>query len=77
MPHLRNFVDCVKSRHTPVADIHTGVTSSLLCHLGNAAYRLGREIRLSDIETDREIQTLLNPPSRSGWNLADITRSRT
>ena len=43
--HLRNFVDCVKRRQTPAADLHIGHTASALCHLGNLAYRLGREIR--------------------------------
>lgn len=37
-PHLRNFIDCVKSRSTPVADLETGHISSGLCHLGNLAY---------------------------------------
>lgn len=43
--HLQNFVDCIRSRQTPAADIYTGHISSALCHLGNTAYRLGREIR--------------------------------
>lgn len=43
--HVRNFIDCVKSRQTPAADLYTGHTSSTLCHLGNLAYRLGREVK--------------------------------
>ena len=43
--HLRNFVDCVRSRQTPVADLAVGHVASSLCHLGNIAYRLGREVR--------------------------------
>ena len=42
--HLRGFVDCIKSRQTPVADLEVGHVSSTLCHLGNMAYRHGREI---------------------------------
>jgi predicted dehydrogenase len=45
-PHLADFIDCVRTRRTPVADLQTGLTSSALCHLGNAAYRTGREVRL-------------------------------
>jgi predicted dehydrogenase len=71
-PHLRNFLDCIRSRETPAADSSIGVVSSGLCHLGNTAYRLGREIRLSDLERDTAAQALLNPPSRSGWNLGDV-----
>lgn len=43
--HLRNWVDCLRSRQTPAADIEIGQRSMALCHLGNAAYRLGRELR--------------------------------
>jgi predicted dehydrogenase len=43
-PHLRNFIDCVKSRSTPVADLETGYVSSGLCHLGNMAYRAGHRL---------------------------------
>ena len=42
--HLRNFLDCVKSRQSPDAGLIVGNTASTLCHLGNAAYRPGREI---------------------------------
>jgi predicted dehydrogenase len=44
-PHLRNFLDCVKSRKRPNADIEEGHKSTRLCHLGNIAYRLGRTLR--------------------------------
>jgi len=42
--HIANFLACIRSRQTPVADIATGATSSTLCHLGNLAHRLGREV---------------------------------
>lgn len=41
-PHLRNFLDCLRTRATPAADVRTGCLSSALCHLGNLAYRRGR-----------------------------------
>ena len=43
--HLRNFVDCIKSRQTPAADLYIGHAASTYCHLGNIAYRLGREVK--------------------------------
>lgn len=42
--HLQNFVDCVRSRQSPTADLATGLASGALCHWGNAAYRQGCEI---------------------------------
>lgn len=78
-PHVRNFLDGVKSRETPVADLATGITSSTLAHLGNASYRLGREIRFSSATQncgdDLAANELLMPPSRAGWRLADYASS--
>ena len=46
IPHARNFLDCMRSRGKPNADLETvGHPSSLLCHLGNAAWRAGRTLR--------------------------------
>lgn len=46
-PHLRNFVDCVKTRGVPACSLETGHISSALCHLGNISYRIGRSIRVN------------------------------
>ncbi|MFV1966965.1 MAG: Gfo/Idh/MocA family protein, partial [Pirellulaceae bacterium] len=43
--HVRNFLDCVKSREEPVAPVEVGHRSSSLCHLGNVAIRLGRNVK--------------------------------
>ncbi len=44
--HAQNFIDCLRSREKPVADLETvGHPSSLLCHLGNVAWRVGRTVR--------------------------------
>src|SRR5262249_6931292 len=43
-PHIQNFLDCVKSREKPNADIEIGHTSTRLCHLRNIAYRVGRRL---------------------------------
>ncbi len=78
-PHVQNFLACVKSRQTPAADLATGIASSTLCHLGNASYRLGREIRFSSATQncgdDLAANELLNPPSRAGWRLPDDANS--
>lgn len=43
--HAQNFLDCMASRGKPSADLETvGHPSSLLCHLGNAAWRSGRTL---------------------------------
>jgi predicted dehydrogenase len=45
-PHLRNFIDCVKSREVPACHLEIGHVSSALCHLGNIAYRRGQSIQV-------------------------------
>ena len=43
--HFQNFVDCVKSRKRPNADLETiGHPSSVHCHAGNIAWRTGRKL---------------------------------
>ncbi len=42
--HVQNFLDCVKSRSAPSAEIEIGHLSTRLCHLGNIAFRLGRKL---------------------------------
>lgn len=42
--HVANFLDCVRSRKAPNADIEIGHLSTRLCHLGNIAHRVGRKL---------------------------------
>ena len=42
--HVANFVECVRSRETPNADIEIGHLSTRLCHLGNIALRTGKKL---------------------------------
>jgi hypothetical protein len=44
MAHLQNFIDCVKARRRPNAEIEVGHISTSLCHLGNISQRLGRKL---------------------------------
>jgi len=70
-PHLRNFLDCVKSGKRPNADIEEGHKSTRLCHLGNIAYRLGRALRFDakteTITGDEEANKLLGRTYRKGY----------
>ena len=45
--HVQNFVDCVKTRQRPACDLETvGHAASVLCHAGNIAARVRRNLRL-------------------------------
>ena len=76
--HARDFVDCMRTRTRPVADLETvGHPSSLLCHLGNAAWRAGRTLHF-DAETctfvgDEDAGRYLTRPAyRKPWVLPTI-----
>ena len=43
--HLRNWLECLKSRKKPVADVEIGHRSATVCHLGNIARWTGRRLR--------------------------------
>jgi predicted dehydrogenase len=42
--HIRNFLDCIKDRKAPNAEIEVGHLSTRLCHLANIAHRTGRKL---------------------------------
>jgi len=39
--HIGNFIQCVRDRKRPAADVEQGHYSTLLSHLANASYRVG------------------------------------
>jgi len=51
-PHQENFVECVRSRKQPNADIEEGHLSTLLVHYAMISYRLGGEKLVIDPETE-------------------------
>ena len=76
--HAVNFLDCMRSRQKPAADLETiGHPSSLLCHLGNCGWRAGRTLKF-DAEKytftgDSDAnQYLTRPEYRKPWVLPKI-----
>jgi predicted dehydrogenase len=71
--HFRNFIDCVYSRSEPVAPCEVAHRSITLCHLGNIAMLLGRDLKwdpdLEQIVNDPAAQWMLNRPYRDPWKL--------
>ena len=50
--HIRNFLDCLRTRKQPVSNPEDGHQSATPPHLGNIAYRVGRKIHW-DAEKER------------------------
>lgn len=71
--HVRNFLDCVKSRRQPNSDVETGHDSTSACHLGNIALRSGRKIRWDaereQVMGDSEANQLVRREYRSPWEI--------
>ncbi len=69
--HLVNFLDCVRSRKTPNADIEEGHRSVVLCHLANVAYRVGHTVRCDStnghVLDDPKAQALWSRTYEPGW----------
>jgi predicted dehydrogenase len=71
--HAANFIDSVRTRKRPAADIEVGHRSSIVCHLGNIAYRTGRKLRWDaskeEIIDDSEANRLLKREARKPWDM--------
>lgn len=53
--HMRNFLDCIKSRNKPICDVEIGHHSTTTAHLGNIAFRSEQRI-----EWDRKRERAIN-----------------
>ena len=74
--HLRNFVNCIRTRQRPNADIEIGHLSSALCQLGNIAWKLNREVRFDGVSQtfgdDVDANLLLTKTYRDPWQLPEV-----
>ena len=72
--HVRDFLDCVKSRNLPASDIEIGHRASSAAMLGNIAYRTGRKIKWDGererVIGDREASRLLSRAYRKPWSVS-------
>jgi len=74
--HLANFIDCIRTRQRPNADIEEGHKSTLLCHLGNISYRVGgRRLHFDAAKErfidDEEASRHLKRAGRSPWTMPE------
>ena len=76
--HVRNFLDCVKSRKAPVENLEVGHFISSVAHLGNIALRSGRKIvwdgKHERIVGDKEANRLVGVSYRKPWSLPHMPK---
>jgi predicted dehydrogenase len=69
--HSDNFIECIRTRNLPNADIEELHLSTLLCQYGNIAYRVGRRLHI-DPQTegfinDADANALVKRQYRDPW----------
>jgi predicted dehydrogenase len=74
--HLQNWLDCIKTRKKPIADVEIGHRSISICHLVNITRRIGRPLKWDPAEEkflgDDEANKLVDLPRRKGYELPTV-----
>ncbi|MBI2809003.1 MAG: Gfo/Idh/MocA family oxidoreductase [Planctomycetes bacterium] len=70
--HRQNWLDCIRSRRRPVADVEIGARTAQVCQLANIGYWLRRPLRWDPLReefTDNaEANRLRSRENRAPWN---------
>jgi len=76
--HVRNFLDCMKTRQQPVLNLEVGHHVSSVAHLGNIALRTGRKINWNAAEErvmdDPVADRMIGTDYRGPWKLPYLKR---
>ncbi|MEA2069140.1 MAG: Gfo/Idh/MocA family oxidoreductase [Verrucomicrobiota bacterium] len=71
--HHRNFLDCIRTRKRPIADVEIGHRTSTICHLSTISERLGRPLNWNpateEIVGDAQASKWLDRPRRAPYTL--------
>jgi hypothetical protein len=75
--HMANFIDCVRSRQQPNAGIIEGHRSTVLIHLANLSYRVGKKQLMFSpeyeaITNNQKAQDLAIGTYRKGYEIPEI-----
>jgi hypothetical protein len=73
--HLQDWLNCLRSRARPVADVEIGHRSISVCHLANITREIGRRLRWDPagekFVDDTEANQRLVRPRRQGFELPE------
>jgi predicted dehydrogenase len=69
--HRQNWLDCIRSRRRPVADVEIGARTAQVCQLANIGYQLRRALRWNpereEFIEDAEANRLRSRENRAPW----------
>jgi hypothetical protein len=75
-PHMQNWLDSIRSRKLPLADVEIGHRSISICHIVNITRQLGRTLRwdpeAEQFIGDAEANERLTRTRRKGYELPGI-----
>ncbi len=71
--HIGDWLECIKTRRRPVADVEIGHRSVTVCHLANIARQVGRTLKWNPVKEtflgDAIAEMHLDRPRRKGYEL--------
>ncbi|HLF93068.1 MAG TPA: Gfo/Idh/MocA family oxidoreductase [Planctomycetota bacterium] len=74
--HFKNWLDCIKTRQKPIADVEIGARSVTVCHLGNLAYWNKRKLKWDpekwEFPGDAEANGWRTRERRDPWQLPQL-----
>ncbi|MDY0168184.1 MAG: Gfo/Idh/MocA family oxidoreductase [Thermoguttaceae bacterium] len=74
--HFQNWIDCIKSREKPAADVEIGHRTCSVCQLGGIARELGRKLTWDPEKEifpgDDEANAYLERPQRKPFQLPEV-----
>jgi len=72
-PHHRDWLDCIRTRRRPRADVESSARSTILAHLGCIALWTGRALTWDPVreefQNDREANALRSRAAREPWQV--------
>lgn len=74
--HLQNWLDCIRTRERPVADVEINHRSVTVCHLANITRFVGRRLKWDPVNEefigDEEANRWADRPRRKGYELPAV-----
>lgn len=76
LAHGQHFIRCIREGEKPRCDALTGHRSSLIAHLGNVSYKVGRKLwwdgEQEKLVSDTQASKLLGRVARKPWDLVTL-----
>ncbi len=74
--HVRNFIDCIRTRETPNASVKMAKEVAIISHMGNIAHRTRQRVAWDNEKLDfpgqPQASELIWPKYRAPWKLPEL-----